>query len=579
MYGSISYIPWLISKKIILLKSSFSNHPSQNPLQTMSKRNQHSDQEPDQGAYRAKFYKVLPPSAPSDPASLPLAPSGPASLPLAPSDPASLPLAPSGPVSTPLNPVQNEQELIHELLALSWSLAVQNPSSDGFNSVLERFNMSREDDLPQGNLLSILLKMLQLYRTCAWEDIRPTFADHGKQICEILRQKILSNPRFEEQVYTSYAWELCGLFYASIELYEDAVTYYAEGMNRLEQKKEMSNSRRAFNVNCITAESLLRKKDFKKAIEHAERALRICSSEGFDTKMPDDNDPVSSKSSPPLAIIHQILGNIYSRMGDVQSRINPKDLTLEHYTLALAALDEKTHPSMCADLENNLGCCYKDMENPKEALKHLQICWLFRNQDSQKNPTDNKRWAKLADVLNNMGLANAKQKDTLSIAKENHQEALAIRRKIFGNCHSDVAASLSNLSEVLCLTGETSEGLKMMEESLAISITILGDNNVFVANVMFNLAMIHNSVKEYAKAQEYYTRCLKVFESHKASDREASTRYYLGRVYFRQRCYALALQHLGISLSMREYLGNDHPKVQAVKNSLSEVNREFLCSR
>ena len=59
-------------------------------------------------------------------------------------------------------------------------------------------------------------------------------------------------------------------------------------------------------------------------------------------------------------------------------------------------------------------------------------------------------------------------------AKDLHEKALKIRKKIFGEGHADLAASYNNLALVYYSLGEYNQSKELQEKALTIRKTIFG---------------------------------------------------------------------------------------------------------
>ena len=75
-------------------------------------------------------------------------------------------------------------------------------------------------------------------------------------------------------------------------------------------------------------------------------------------------------------------------------------------------------------------------------------------------------------------------------AKELHEKALIIRKKIFGEDHADVATSYNNLASVYNSLGEYNQAKELHEKALIISKKIFGEDHADVATSYNNLALV-----------------------------------------------------------------------------------------
>ncbi len=108
-----------------------------------------------------------------------------------------------------------------------------------------------------------------------------------------------------------------------------------------------------------------------------------------------------------------------------------------------------------------------------------------------------------ADVATSLhNLANIlSDQNKLAEAESMHAEALAIRRKLFGNEHPDVASSLYDLARVLRLEGKLTEAESMQREALAIRRKVLDTQNIRVADSLTELTLVLAAEKKFGEAE------------------------------------------------------------------------------
>ena len=95
-------------------------------------------------------------------------------------------------------------------------------------------------------------------------------------------------------------------------------------------------------------------------------------------------------------------------------------------------------------------------------------------------------------------------------AKELHEKALVIRKKLFGETHADVAISYNNLAVVYNSLGEYNQAKELHEKSLMISKKIFGENHADVATSYNNLALVYYSLGEYNQAKHLSKKALTI---------------------------------------------------------------------
>jgi tetratricopeptide (TPR) repeat protein len=99
----------------------------------------------------------------------------------------------------------------------------------------------------------------------------------------------------------------------------------------------------------------------------------------------------------------------------------------------------------------------------------------------------------------------------LSEAESLHREALAIRRKVFGEEHVEVASSLDNLALTLRAAGRLEEAETLERQALAMRRKLLGgEENLAVAGSFNNLGMILQDREQLAEAESAFRDSLRL---------------------------------------------------------------------
>ena len=93
-------------------------------------------------------------------------------------------------------------------------------------------------------------------------------------------------------------------------------------------------------------------------------------------------------------------------------------------------------------------------------------------------------------------------------AKEFHEKALMIRKKIFCEDHADVGESYNDLALVCSSLGEYNRAKELLEKALTIREKVFGKDHADVATSYNNLASVYNSLGEYNQAKELYEKAL-----------------------------------------------------------------------
>ena len=163
-------------------------------------------------------------------------------------------------------------------------------------------------------------------------------------------------------------------------------------------------------------------------------------------------------------------------------------------------------------------------------------------------------------------------------AQVHHERALAIRLKVLGPDHPDVAGSYMGIGNVHDAKGEYDQALEFYQKSLAIQIKTLGPDHPYVAASYNNIGWIHFSKAEYDKALEFYQKSLAIQIKQLGPDHPYVAMSYLniGSVHSAKGEYDHALEYYQKSLAIRiKTLGPDHPRTKAVKGQLDALAKEM----
>jgi CHAT domain-containing protein len=150
------------------------------------------------------------------------------------------------------------------------------------------------------------------------------------------------------------------------------------------------------------------------------------------------------------------------------------------------------------------------------------------------------------------------------------QQVLAIREKLLGPDHPDVAKVLASFGILYDKQGRYADAEPLYKRALAIWEKALGPAhpNVNVAQLLNNLAMLYNKQGRYAEAEPLNQRALAIFEKALGPDIQpvASSLNNLAAVYDNQGRYAEAEPLYERALAIWEkVLGPDHPNVNVAQ--------------
>ena len=173
------------------------------------------------------------------------------------------------------------------------------------------------------------------------------------------------------------------------------------------------------------------------------------------------------------------------------------------------------------------------------------------------------------------GLYNAQGRSPEALSLQ--LRALSIREKVFPSDPAAVANSLNNLAEVYRSQGLFKDAEPLHRRSLAMREKIYGKSDPKVAISLTNLAHVFRAQGRLVEAKSFCQRALDIREQAFGPDDPTvgASLNNLARVYYAQKRFLEAEQLYRSSLAIRETtLGKDHPDVGASLNNLAQLYRE-----
>jgi tetratricopeptide (TPR) repeat protein len=95
-------------------------------------------------------------------------------------------------------------------------------------------------------------------------------------------------------------------------------------------------------------------------------------------------------------------------------------------------------------------------------------------------------------------------------AESLHRKALAIRRKLLGNEHPDVATSMDRLAIALGGQGKLEEAERIHREALAMRRKLLGNAHPDLAHTLFNLGWVLKDRRKLAESESMFREALEI---------------------------------------------------------------------
>jgi tetratricopeptide (TPR) repeat protein len=181
----------------------------------------------------------------------------------------------------------------------------------------------------------------------------------------------------------------------------------------------------------------------------------------------------------------------------------------------------------------------------------------------------------VAEVLNEIAIYHH-ARAAYAEAESLYQRSFAIREKLLGPHHPNVAQSLNNLTRLYRETARYAEAEPLLKRSLTIYEKLLGPQHPNVAESLNNLAGLYLGTGRTAEAEPLLKRSLTIYEKLLGPQHPnvAGSLNNLALLYQDTSRYAEAEPLYQHALSIQEkVLGPQHPDVAQSLNNLAELYR------
>ena len=169
------------------------------------------------------------------------------------------------------------------------------------------------------------------------------------------------------------------------------------------------------------------------------------------------------------------------------------------------------NPNLAAQLANYEGVIL-ETKGQLDAARPRYLAAL----DTWQRLGDRDSW-KLALVLNDLGGLERKQRN-FAAARQHHERALAIRRKVFGDSHPYVFSSLNNLGNVAWSQDDHALAEKWFLQAIAVAEDVFPPQHPQTALALANLASAYERQDKLADALATYRRALTMREATRGPD-------------------------------------------------------------
>jgi tetratricopeptide (TPR) repeat protein len=232
------------------------------------------------------------------------------------------------------------------------------------------------------------------------------------------------------------------------------------------------------------------------------------------------------------------------------SRLGPDHLDVATSWVNLGVLEERNAQSMAAKTDFETALAISEAKLGPEAYGLTGI--LDRLGALHTSHGKDPRWEN--------GFANA---------EAYFQRSLAIREKVLGPRHSDVAPALENLGWVYFSDDKFLEAEPMFQRALQILTTTKDQMSPLVAEVLDAIGTVYSAQKRYADAEPYFRRALSIRETKGIDSLTSLAQLYtvMGDLKRSEEYFERA------ALLGQKGLGGDHPEIVTTLESYAAMLR------
>ncbi|MEM1256433.1 MAG: tetratricopeptide repeat protein [Cyanobacteria bacterium P01_H01_bin.21] len=207
----------------------------------------------------------------------------------------------------------------------------------------------------------------------------------------------------------------------------------------------------------------------------------------------------------------------------------------------------------------------------KERAQYSEAESLFQDTLAMRKRLLGDKHPDVAESLNNLAEAYHHQ-GRYSEAEPLYRDALMMRKRLLGDEHPDVTESLNNLGLFYYYQERYGEAEPLLQDALAMRKRLLGDEHPDVAQSFNNLALLYNNQERYSEAELLYQDALALWKRLLGDEHPDIARGLnnLALLYSDQERYSEAEPLLQDSLAMRkQLLGDEHPDVACALYNLA----------
>lgn len=189
---------------------------------------------------------------------------------------------------------------------------------------------------------------------------------------------------------------------------------------------------------------------------------------------------------------------------------------------------------------------------------------IYKQSNTQQKVAD------CSDKISKSHKANYNFDQAMVYAKK----ALAIRLKIFGDNHPQVAYSYNDIGHILKQQDQYEEAMEYYQKALAIQRDAFGNKDHRVADCYHNIGTVHHVLAQYDQAMKEYKKALTIRINTFGSKHQKIADSYIdiGTTYYHLGKYNLALDNYQNALEIRTPIfGANSPEVAFCYNHIGNI--------
>ncbi|WP_103069246.1 CHAT domain-containing protein [Aquimarina sediminis] len=196
------------------------------------------------------------------------------------------------------------------------------------------------------------------------------------------------------------------------------------------------------------------------------------------------------------------VGESYINIGSLYNEYFEFDKALEYTNKALRIFTLNDYSYGIAASYNNIGISHEKKQNYKKAIFFFNKALTTSSSIKNAKPLN-------AQLINNIGSANFFLKKYQK-AIDYKKRALTIWYEIYGENHSKVAGSYSDIGMIYAKNKNYNKALENYHKALRIRQKLLGETNFLLATEYNNFGEVYKEKKEFKTALLWYQKALDV---------------------------------------------------------------------